>query len=214
MIFNLFKKRIPVLKMDDPDFGPITFDSGKGAVVGVWQMDGDWNMPADNAKLGCSSIPGDKNGPFLEARTFLLQIKSDANRIWQLSEVILKNQLRKWRIADQIDDVKDYVYWSSLSLDGPIATTLPSFLRDQGRKVVVHFPALHRRYVRRMHGRCIKKCTAWTVGLSIYLHVSLGGAAVLRDAFKNPSHRPCERIDFLNVRSDLPADCRGDVDQH
>lgn len=44
----------------DPDFGPMTFD---GLDSGIWQTDGEIDVPEHGARYCFSAIPGDPTGP-------------------------------------------------------------------------------------------------------------------------------------------------------
>ncbi|MEO7098734.1 MAG: hypothetical protein ABI162_05190 [Luteolibacter sp.] len=124
-MFNIFKKLISkkpgVISLNDPDFGHITFDpSDSDPTVGIWQMDQDWEIPEDFAKVGCSSIPGTAAGPDDNARAFLLAKKRSLKSVWDLVFVRLEAIRQRWRPDTEQQDLRQVFPLTSLSLDEPM----------------------------------------------------------------------------------------------
>lgn len=129
-MFNLFKiffstpsleelSKIPGSGVvDDKDFGLIRFVEAAGEEdEGFWQMEHDWELPAYNAKIGCCEIPGDINGPFDEARSFLLSKKENIDALWKLCEGELRKNIAQWYPKDIAKNSEDIFFLSSLAMD-------------------------------------------------------------------------------------------------
>jgi hypothetical protein len=126
-IKKLFSKPSPVLAMQDPDFGRITFFANEAdESKGIWQMDVDWKLPNAFAEVGCSSIPGTPSGPYLEARLFLLGKRDSLLEVWGQVAEHLEKVRAKWRQDTGTRPLKEVFYLSSLGLDEPI-TNPPSW---------------------------------------------------------------------------------------
>jgi hypothetical protein len=102
----------------DPDFGFISYELPyKTGGEGFWQMYNDWDHPESNAKIGCSAIPGDENGPFKEARQFLLSKRNDLDALWDLCCDELIKIIAVWYPEEKGRDPKEVYYLSSLSME-------------------------------------------------------------------------------------------------
>jgi len=101
----------------DEDFGFISYEPpNKNWDEGYWQMFNDWGCSESNAKIGCSTIPGDKNGPFKESRHFLLSKKENLNDLWQLCNKSLNKIKQEWYPGDTDKSIQDIYYLSSLGM--------------------------------------------------------------------------------------------------
>jgi len=119
---NIFSSpSAPVPPVDDPDFGAIRFDGPEGG-VGIWQMDSAWIVPEANAEVICASIPGDGNGPFPEARAFLLAKKASLSEIWADANAPLESLRKKWRPDTLGKPLSDVLKLSSIGLDEPMTS--------------------------------------------------------------------------------------------
>lgn len=104
--------------INDPDFGFISYEPPyKEGDEGYWQMYNDWEHPESNAKVGCSAIPGDENGPFPVAREFLLSKRNDLDGLWNLCHDELIKVIRQWYQDDKDKSPMDIYYLSSLSME-------------------------------------------------------------------------------------------------
>lgn len=103
-----------ISKMTDPDFGKITYD---GEDTGIWQSDDDIQMPEHKASLGFSSIPGTQEGPYPEAKKFLLSKKNDLDNIWNLCEETLRGVCKERKHLDPELPIRDQFQLTGLSLD-------------------------------------------------------------------------------------------------
>ena len=124
-MFDIFKKLIAkkpgVISLNDPDFGYITFDpSDSDPTIGIWQMEEDWEIPEDFAKVGCGSIPGTSRGPDDNARAFLLAKNRSLKSVWDLVFVRLEAIRRQWRPDTEQQDLRQVFRLTSLSLDEPM----------------------------------------------------------------------------------------------
>jgi hypothetical protein len=104
--------------MKDVDFGYISYEppSVKGE-EGYWQMYDDWSFPEANAKLGCSAIPGDANGPFQIARKFLLSKRDALEELWVLCSDELQKIKEQWYPKETEMSHKDIYFLSSISME-------------------------------------------------------------------------------------------------
>jgi hypothetical protein len=118
---RLFGARSKVLTLEDHDFGHISFDEHpQGSGVGIWQMHDDWELPNASAKLGCNSIPGGREGPYPEARAFLLAKKSRAAELWGICEDVLQEIRDKRFPSRKGEPLRQVFVMTSLGLDEPI----------------------------------------------------------------------------------------------
>ena len=113
---------MPSLAMDDPDFGRIQFDAIGESEFGMWQMDDDWEIPEAWAKVACCSIPGDKSGPYPEARSFLISKRHSLNDVWRIVELHLEAMRAKWRPDTGSTPLTEVFYLSALSMDHPFTS--------------------------------------------------------------------------------------------
>jgi hypothetical protein len=129
-MFNFIKRIIGIPDLDklvevegsgflkDPDFGLIRYVEASDDEEGFWQMDDDWDLPEEKAKVSCCVIPGDINGPFVEARQFLLLKKENLSKLWLLCEDELHEQIKVWYPNDIGRPPQDIFFIASLALDG------------------------------------------------------------------------------------------------
>ncbi len=126
-IRRLFDSPDPMPRLVDPDFGEMSFfPSSRGSDVGIWQMHGTWLDTAGFAKVGCSGIPGTSDGPFPEARAFLLQKRRELPAIWGLCSVSLEQARARWPSFPRDSLLHECFLLTSLSMDQPM-TTPPSW---------------------------------------------------------------------------------------
>ena len=104
--------------MKDSDFGYISYEppSAEGE-EGYWQMYDDWSFPEVNAKLGCSAIPGDENGPFQIARKFLLSKRDALEELWVLCGEELEKIKEQWYPEETDKSYRDIYFLSSISVE-------------------------------------------------------------------------------------------------
>ncbi|MFH2045297.1 MAG: hypothetical protein ABIK92_09135 [Pseudomonadota bacterium] len=103
-----------ISKIIDPKFGEITYD---GEETGIWQTDHDIDIPEHKARLGFSSIPGTPEGPYPEAKKFLLSKKHDLEKIWNSCEETLRVVCKERKYLDPELPVRDQFELTGLSLD-------------------------------------------------------------------------------------------------
>lgn len=100
--------------MNDPDFGKISYEPPyKEGQEGFWQMYNDWEYPEFNAKVGCSMIPGDENGPFESSREFLLDKRKKLDMLWDMCHEELLNTIEQWYPNISTKKPGDIYYLSS-----------------------------------------------------------------------------------------------------
>jgi hypothetical protein len=118
---RLFGAQEPVVPVADPDFGEISFfPSAPEGRVGIWQMHDAWDHRAEFAKVLCSSIPGTMEGPYPEARDFLLRKKGEIPGLWTLCAAELERARSRWpRLPGNVPLTECFVL-TSLSLDEPM----------------------------------------------------------------------------------------------
>ena len=101
----------------DKDFGMISYEPpNKHYDEGYWQMYNSWTLPAYNADVSCSAIPGDLNGPFEESRYFLLSKKDTLNTLWELCNKELHLIKQDWYPNDKDQNIQDIYYLSSFGM--------------------------------------------------------------------------------------------------
>lgn len=107
--------------IDDPDFGSIEFYAPKErGPCGIWQMQGDWDIPSAFARVSCSSIPGDSRGPFAVARAFLLSKRDALLDVWDKASPALEEIRAQWRPDTAGRPLKEVFVLTSLALEEPI----------------------------------------------------------------------------------------------
>ncbi|HYC70730.1 MAG TPA: hypothetical protein VEB66_05955 [Opitutaceae bacterium] len=110
----------PLVKWNDPDFGPITFD---GDDTAIWQSDDGARFEGPNARYGFSAIPGDQDGPFPWARTFLVRKKQEIPALWALCTPSLEAACERWKAKGLRPPVENQFTLNSLSLEGDFASS-------------------------------------------------------------------------------------------
>ena len=104
--------------LKDRDFGFISYvPPSKKEDEGFWQMYHEWEHPESNAKVGCSIIPGDDNGPFESSRKFLLSKRSQLSELWEFCHDELSKIVQEWYQKENTNDPKDIYFLSSLALE-------------------------------------------------------------------------------------------------
>ena len=118
---SIFAGRPSVPSLQDSDFGRISYDGGD---TGIWQTHDDIEIPENHAKLGFSSIPGTRDGPYPEARQFLLAKRKDLDSIWTKCEPTLLEVCTRWAFKGLRPPVRQQFQLTSLSMDEPIETPI------------------------------------------------------------------------------------------
>lgn len=95
LLKRLFHGRGLVLRVQDPDFGAIRFLEISGS-DGYWSMDGKWTVSYQEQGIACVEIPGDRSGPAMDAKTFLLSREAQPEQIWELAEPHLRELMTGW----------------------------------------------------------------------------------------------------------------------
>lgn len=88
--------------------------------MGIWQMHDTWELPEAHAKVGCNSIPGTKDGPYPEAREFLLRKRALLSELWEPCRAILEQERTRWFPQRSGEPLHDCFVLTSLGLDEPI----------------------------------------------------------------------------------------------
>jgi len=101
--------------MQDPDLGAIRFLRISGT-NGYWSMDGKWTVPYQEQGIACAEIPGDRSGPTMDAKSFLLSKRSQPDQIWELAEPHLRELMTIWSHLQHLEP-RDAFFISCLSKD-------------------------------------------------------------------------------------------------
>ena len=103
--------------INDQDFGYISFEPPyDDEDEGFWQMYNDWEHPEANAKVSCSLIPGNEDGPFDVSREFFLSKRQELGSLWELCLEELRKIIKEWYAKENISDPREIFFLSSLSM--------------------------------------------------------------------------------------------------
>ena len=118
-IFKSLKLQFRPPKVDDPDFGQLTFMYiSNHPERSYWEA--EWTFPPTGTPVSIA-LDGDESGPMPEARQWHLQIPSRYSRILDLARPELAKVFKTWLDQDLPEDIFAVVKLSGFGVEDPRA---------------------------------------------------------------------------------------------